>query len=33
MKDDLLNLTWWPDITMLTCHGKKGDTCHMDMGG
>jgi hypothetical protein len=26
-KDDLM---WWPDVTMLTCHEKRGDTCHLE---
>jgi hypothetical protein len=31
MEDDLSNLTWWHDVTVMTCHGKKGNTCHMEM--
>jgi hypothetical protein len=25
LEDDLM---WWSDITTLTCHEKRGDTCH-----
>jgi hypothetical protein len=24
------DLTWWPDVTMLTCHEKRGDMCHLE---
>jgi hypothetical protein len=30
MEDDI---TWWPYVTMLTCHEKRGDTCHMETSG
>jgi hypothetical protein len=29
---DLSNLMWRPDVISLTCHGKKGDMCHVEMG-
>jgi hypothetical protein len=24
------DLAWWPYVTMLTCHEKRGDTCHLE---
>jgi len=27
------DLTWWPYITMLSCHENRGDTCHLETSG
>ena len=27
LEDDI---TWWPYVTMLKCHEKRGDMCHLE---
>jgi hypothetical protein len=27
------DLTWWSDVTMLMCHEKRGDMCHLETSG